>query len=87
MGRNFFFTNETVCGSGFEPLLRTFTVAPDFTVRSAGAKCRLSLTYLPALNTVPPLMVIVFFFAACAAGANATEAAMAMPATMSRLVM
>ena len=45
------------------------------------------MTYLPALNLVPPLMGILFFFAACAAGASATEAAMAMPATMSRLVM
>ena len=87
MGRNFFFTNEIVCGAGSVPLLSTFTVAPDFTVRFAGAKCTSSLTYLPALNTVPPLIVIVFFFAACAARANATEAAMAMPATMSRLVM
>ena len=62
-------------------------MAPDFTVRFAGAKWTASLTNLPALNTVPPLIVIVFFCAACAAGASATEAATAMPATMSRLVM
>ena len=53
------------------PLSTTLTVAPDFTVLTAGLNRTSSLTNRPALNTVPPTIRISFFFA-LAAGASAS---------------
>jgi hypothetical protein len=83
-------TSDTVWGAASCALSTTRTVAPDFTVSTRGVKRRVSLTNSPALNSTPPLTVIVFFLAAVAVltpSAEIPRAAVAVSATVSRRFM
>src|SRR4051794_30053588 len=84
LGRAAFLMSDSECGAPSGLLLTSLIVAPDFTVIVPGAKREPSWMYWLTLKVVLPVVVIVFFDAAWAAGADTPSAAMAARATAVR---